>query len=928
MKKNVIIILIATSFFSESVRAQLLDKCDDLSSKSLGSIYNITKSFTGSDCWKPKKQIPRVPSLKTDLEVCGCLNSSFNAFFTTSDSKTEDIKISEKDVKKTVQESTDQYALEQQLLAHQALIISKGNDQFASEVLSNTPSVKPVGNSKGESVLDVDGCAKGVCAYNKATSKEDKKNTEKFVQNAMSEIKVSDSSNTEIFSDKITYPGEQCITATEYVALNQLPRSDRIKDLVQKTNLDNFFSDEWNYKKLEKEYDQIMMLPAQEKWSKRTRLLEIKEKLKYLNNNQILKTFMAADPDLRDLKSNNSIPSDRKKNIQSLWEKNVASIEEKKKELFKIIRDLSELKSSSSSESNLIPFYQEKIKSFFVGENFDLLMNENVRQAHYRINSNIKRKLKKTPVTYKLFTDKFLLQSKLGNPADCFGPSLDETKCSRIFSEYCPALKAMKGSIMREEDSDLADDLHEILSRNSNLDMKSNPDFKLFNDLVCNTKHSKSTSDRTQPVTFFEYLKKNCPDCVNNPTELSKWRSRFTKEYPVSLDNRSYGLESQISALEDVSKGIPRGKRNVFKNSAFALSDNASFSQLLLGSTSSRASIDSLSDISKDKSLAPSASGSFSDLPAKDAGNISGFGHSNYTAPLSAEPKKVEDMSADERKSYLSKLEREYEKKLRDLEKKSTKSDESSIPDSAKEISALKNEIDTWKALLAQQQNITSQQMKMLNESINARAKQEALAAEASKKKNPSESSIFSNPQRTNPVSRDGDNDITRSNLSAKDQGGFDRSSTTRGPASGPRNSSTAGASSVTSTSSAAASSSDSVAREQAKLNAQPGTIMIETPKGQGQDIFSLPVSSEQYQNLKADPTQVSLDPKQVELLNQKGMITIIVGAVGKPPLELKVEKVDNKIVYNLKEQDGPKRAPASRVFTREALELQFQTPR
>jgi hypothetical protein len=937
MKKSLFIFFTFIVFIVRTSYGQLLESCDPQAPDGLSNFLNLGKALTGNHCWENKKQLLIKVSLKNDLEVCGCLNK-LNPLFSSSSSVDNSFKLTEDDLKKKVKETADEFSLEQVGLTHQAFIISKGDQAFAEGVLSNTPLLRPdtgflnslwsnVGIVKKSTPINTQDCTERVCAINFGDSDPGKKQmeqSEKMVANALAEFKVPEKPNIEMLSPNVKYQGEQCISAREYFANKQLPLSRKISHLVRNTSVDDFNSKEWNYQILEEEYNTIMKLPLNQRLSKRQRILVLKEKLKYLNGNQMLKTFMAADSNLSDLDKNPSISDDGKKRIKSSWEKYGQGIENKKKELFKIIKSISDLKKVSPNDPEILNTYHKKIRNFFTGDNFDLLMNENVRQGHHRVNSSFLRKLQKPPLTHKQVTDKFIQESRVGDPALCTGPGLDEAKCMKIYAQYCPKILGIKEQIFdQEEDSDLADNLSEILKNDSNPDMKTNPDFKRFNDRICHTKFRKNHSDKSPPISFFDYLKHNCPNCESDPIMMDKMRKNFFNEYKISMDKNDNGFSEDLTSFLAVSKSIPRKKVIIKRNHALTLKDNAPFSQILPLRPSSPLSSNDFEQSQEAQNH------SFGQL-TKDSGPLAAPLPENSAISSSSnfekfDQKKVEDLTNEERRKYLSRLEKEYEEKLRTSEKQANSSPGQDSSSVNKEITELKKEIETWKTLLSQQQNISAQQMKMLNDSMSARAQQASSnnsTPVVKKKYQDSDASVFSAPQKSASSAREGIDDLSRS-LVSKENGFLERSS--------PKGSTTQKSlpTTVSSSSVASASSSESVAREQAKLNSrQDQFLMIESPKAIGQDVFNLPVSSEQYQNLKKDPTRLSLDTRQMELLNKNGFITIIVGAEGKPPLELRVEKVENKIVYNFKEQVLPKRAPASRVFTRDSLELQFQNQR
>ena len=76
---------------------------------------------------------------------------------------------------------------------------------------------------------------------------------------------------------------------------------------------------------------------------------------------------------------------------------------------------------------------------------------------------------------------------------------------------------------------------------------------------------------------------------------------------------------------------------------------------------------------------------------------------------------------------------------------------------------------------------------------------------------------------------------------------------------------------------------------------------------------------------LSLNQIEKSIPPEQISRLEKSGEITLLLKNGSNPPFEVKVSRVDNKLVYSLKDKDGKDQAPVRRVHTRQALESQLK---
>jgi len=248
----------------------------------------------------------------------------------------------------------------------------------------------------------------------------------------------------------------------------------------------------------------------------------------------------------------------------------------------------------------------------------------------------------------------------------------------------------------------------------------------------------------------------------------------------------------------------------------------------------------------------------------------------------------------------------------------------------------MKAKIEALETLLSQQRKLTEDQYKLLNSAIsNQQIAQASKAVAPALAQNTDKEAM----EKARVRSHSGFTTTAMANGTLSDE-------TMRGPASIKENQTNtsagnSGAASLqrSSSSSGARASADSVAREEAKLvnlrRFPDGSITIESASKGGQvapNAITVPVSDEQYRLLQSNPGALSLSqieksiPKeQLAELEKSGQIILVLQNGENPPFEVKVEKKDNKLVYQLQDQQGNKVNPIQRVYTRQALELELK---
>lgn len=258
--------------------------------------------------------------------------------------------------------------------------------------------------------------------------------------------------------------------------------------------------------------------------------------------------------------------------------------------------------------------------------------------------------------------------------------------------------------------------------------------------------------------------------------------------------------------------------------------------------------------------------------------------------------------------------------------------------DKAREES-YKREIESLKQLLDGQKKLTEQQSKLLNDKIK---KQTTLdSTESSDAATPNKSRSASSERELSPFSSaNSASSVAQTDSPNRTPASFSEAAKV-GNASHSSSAARGGSSSTAKSSSLrSAESLDSLSREQAKLvnlrQYPDGSISVENVAANSSaNAITLPVTDEQYRILLVNPTGLSLNQiekkipaEQISKLEKSGEIIILLKNGSNPPFEVKVTKVDNKLVYSLKDKNGKDQVPVKRVYTRQALENQLKVQR
>lgn len=746
-----------------------------------------------------------------------------------------------------------------------------------------------------------------------------------------------------VFADKVPYPDGQCFSPRHYFQVKQRPNRIVQEGLAEGTQ---FKEDDWNYRILQERYSKLMDLSLSDRERKAKEIFTVKEKLKFLSRNPLIKYAFGAQD------TSDSFQASKLKILNAM--------------------NLLNNPECQSLSSECSKQYNETLTQAFHGEGVMKIIRNEARSDHdKRVEARRKKDLMTTKgdVTQKSIVNQFMTNYGLKSPDICEPDSPNRIECLEIYSGYCKTLDNYKDDILdmsnRRMDHRILDDLDQEIANEMNPDIATNEGFKRFNARHCGTPRKNEDG---QEATFEEFLSNYCSDkskegcSKNSADDYYKLRVKWAELYP---DNKAIARTSGADENEDeAAQNLFNGSRNgIVAEASAATTSNAKRNMGM------QQSDDALADQARETARRDSGrlaglfgggakSGEKADekpfmvgwgqavantmgatpMPDSsssfDEGPMMNYNNAYMTPPTAtsqavAEVPKVEQMSEAQRQEMLGQWQKEYDSW------KKEKGGDMSQADVAKD-SALRQEIATLRSLLAQQQQLSEQQFKMLNEAIASKAQRgpESEVARAEERaETKKQQSQFASAGRS-VASVDEDSEAVRAAASVKEQ-----KFTTSGANSG--------ASTTTSVSAKRSgqsdSSSDSVAREEAKLvnlrRYADGSITIESagPNAAGAtgNAITVPVSDEQYRILQSNPnglnlTQIekSIPKDQIAKLEKSGEIIILLRNGSNPPFEVKVEKKDNRLVYSLKDKNGNSQAPVRRVFTRQALELQLKAER
>ncbi len=769
----------------------------------------------------------------------------------------------------------------------------------------------------------------------------------------------------------------QCVMGSDYIAFQQLPSQPVYAELSR----GNFEPDNWDYRKLMDTYNQIIQdgtAPGQ-----RERFIAIKAKIRFLNRNPLVRHVMAATPANLDGMLSGIAP-EQQREIRAMFN-DTEKLNQFKSRLFETLRSSTGRRGCSPGDqacmtrnlqSGRAKRFQDGLRSFFA-DNRDALMvvkvekDKNFFEQTEALRTRRSTEIHRTSDSYQGVLARFMAQSSgLRSPESCGTVNRDIVSCVETFSTYCQYLDREMPRIRASgtEDPELLDDIETDEVNLFNLDIRRNSDLQRFNDEICNTpRNRRSGGSNSGPMTFFDFRRDYCArnasskDCQPGSVEaLGALRKRYLDEYTEVARPSPTTLPSEVVQAFNDSSGQTDGRGTLLRARKVATLGERDRTEGAYGLTEKQWT--NISDGLQNGGLAPKPEGFVaagggmkenftppstgsgadpSQLPTTVAGGgqLDGSGSlaGNFTAAVPTglstpqtsghrnDPGLIENMSTEGRRDLLQDMQRDYD----DFRQSNPNS---SDPQVAAREAQMRSEISSLQTLLTQQQQLTRDQTRLLNEAIanrrrNAAPSQESAVAAVSEgiNRRPAQASDSVNGEQAALSENGGGRALANLRDPQVSQGAVRATVSRRDPRASDD------------------SSVDSIARETAKLvnlrRNTDGTITIEAaPAASGQgtaNAISVPVTDEQYRMLQTNPQGLSLGQlersiprEQLDRLAQEGEVVILLRNGTNPPFEVKVERRDNRLVYSRLDPAGRGQAPVRRVHTRQALESELRTQR
>lgn len=749
--------------------------------------------------------------------------------------------------------------------------------------------------------------------------------------------------NFSLVSDKESLPPGQCLHPKMYLAKRQMP-NEFIRSALNRP----FVEHEWDFRSLEGRYQQLMKMSLVSRLEHKAEIQHIKEKLKYLNRNPVLKYAFAIDG------------------------KDYNEASKLKLDLFRVIQGNLQDPMCEPGSQCYTKYRNSVSKLLFRPELVTpirkVAREDVINRARRKNLQNTSGKMSGEP-TPKSVISEFKQKFNLPGPEECSKQNRDDLKCIQIFGGYCKTLDnyaaEIEGLTSDASHSAVYDDIDAQMENDFNIDLAKNEDYRRANDEYCNTSRKQNLLSFGGPsqATFNEFIDHVCKDkkfagCERRTVrDMALLRTEYEKSYSGGKSHRSalgnvgFSLECLQSLAQSqsdefgLSDGLGQPEQMNLNNKELTDQQLAA----LLGSAVDRGDsglaefrLDTTVELSAESNERPfmtdfgqalannmASSQSFSsdpyyeELPVYSSSYVS---PTTSTAAVPTETPKIEEMPEEKRRELLSDWQSEYEEWRRKVGTEMT-------PAQKAEEEQLRQEIATLRALLDQQKQLSEQQFKLLNEALAARSKPQADTVVApqedskSKPKAKSSSKFAAAKAVVDEVS-----DAGRAPASIKDI-----KQNTSGALGGAASASTSSSSRKSSSSD---SSRESVAREEAKLvnlkRYSDGSITIETANhgASGGNAITIPVSDEQYRMLQANPQGLNLNQlvktipqEKIAQLEKSGEIVILLQNGSNPPFEVKVAKQDNRLIV-LSDKNGKAQAPVRRVYTREALTNELKAQR
>jgi hypothetical protein len=752
----------------------------------------------------------------------------------------------------------------------------------------------------------------------------------------------------------------QCVMPAEFVSYRQMPRDRHVFAELARGNFDHR---EWDHRRLREEYDELMARPVEKRMRSRDRIEKLKGKLRFLARNPHIRNILAADVEHVDelLTATGTTPEVRNQTLAVF--RDTEKLGQMKLQLFNTLRSLTEgcADPSSCFRGERLARYNRQLREFFMNPDAGLVAKvENDKEMFLQLNNFATRattRQESNELTHRGLLAGFVRETGLRDPASCSAGVPNAVECLQVYSVYCRHLSARLPLLRANFITDpvLVNDLDADEPNEFNLDINTNVEFQRFNEEVCNTPRRRSASLTERPLTFNQYREERCRNssdkiCRQGPHMISLLREQFLREFPhqalvrtgavpVDTETLSQINRDNYHALGDPAQSAKSGSSAGSVGSGYRIDQKAWGRMAEASAAQGPTGSISGDPIVKPEITGPGAAatripdtGSGAVAPLASDGVLPGLSNllpppvTTAGVPHPTDPARIEDMSPDRRRELLQDWQREYD----DFRSQNQNSTDPQV--SARE-QQMSSEIASLRALVAQQQELTREQGRLLNEAIANRRRSTAATPAA-----PGEEGAEDPVRRSAPavVARaaeplpEPEPEVARAPASVRDPQVRAAAVT---PSSGPRR---------TRAVVSGDASPDSVAREEAKLvnfrRNTDGTITVESAGASGAaagNAITVPVSDEQYRMLQANPQGLNLGqlerniPREhLDRLGRQGEIVILLRNGANPPFEVLVERRDNRLVYRVRDPSGRAEAPVRRVHTLQSLELELQTRR
>lgn len=970
--------------------------------ENFANLADISK--VANECFKHKvtaierEQLSEEEKLARDKKVCDCLyQSKFEPIKqmmegerkkTLSAKKNDEI---EADIKKNMMEMISRVTTLQDGMMFQSHVlyydkgrtINRGTDPssmygtgFVNDLFKRGGAVRKEMVARGHEISEraIKSVGRGASFMGlKDNHKAENQQLKDQLTSVLSNVQVKSNAES-LLAERDFKPG-QCIGAKEFFSYKQFPEDENF--YLSLGNENDFDEDNWNHRKLEKEFQELIADPQTNK----QRIDQIKGRLKFLNRNPLIKNLFAAKNNFSEYASKKGLNSDMTAKLQAA----AKNSDQRKKQLFGLINEFVKPKKTPCENNNCrlealgnAKAFDNKMRQLFAQPDVALVVSA---QAEITAFMEMKKFID-DPITPDVipkeqnkledYVGKILGSPALSaypHPKECvfseesgFDGTTFNPMCANSYSYYCPVLEKSQKTQWFAEAKNYSAELDNESKDLFEPDFEKNRELRALNDKWCNSKRTPKKGGAAK--SFNEFHASYCAQHKND----RKCRDRSYENIMAlrEIYEKDFGEHQTKGDLSSSDKDIIAFS-TVLKERGPVANRSAEEARLLASEDTSLVSNDSKFDqLMNDLNLLSDSPGMFDNLDKKEkiegAGMLAnleaamatgdnnlggqvfdnsydadGVGYTNQiAAPQTTigESPKIENMTEESKEELLSQWKREFE---------DWKKDSGSKEGNAQQISsaeaAMKAKIEALETLLTEQRKLTNDQYKLLNDAIANQRVQQPLVAETrasesnAEKENQEKIRARSSSGFTTTGGNPGISDeVLRAPASVKE---FNSS----GSGSGASSAAASSRKSSGSSGAVSSSASDSVAREEAKLvnlrRFSDGSITIESVGRGNQAVanaITLPVSDEQYRLLQSNPSALNLSqiekniPKdQMERLEKNGQIILVLQNGSNPPFEVKVEKKDNKLVYQVQDNNGNKVNPVQRIYTRQALELQLK---